>query len=288
MAGKAGASCALAILLVRVLRVPDVVTATFVAILCCSPAALMGLRTSFEQLTGSALGGVWATLAVYCALPLEIGVPLAVTCALLSTYAIGFYGGTVAAAFTALFVQIVSFGDPLQTFGYRLEAVGIAGLSAFVVNVFISAFFYEGLFARRLGKVRTRLQELLRLAGSQGIGVMHPLFAVVTQLDGELEQALSELAWRRNEATSKALRAIRGEVVWLRNYVHLLVDLELTTPGQDEEIKAFLRWLPERDGEAPPLSGESASTQKRILAHLATRPSDSLRREQNRPENPQP
>ena len=273
LAGKSGASCALALLIVDALSVPDLVTAAFVAILCCSPGALMGLRTSLEQLTGSALGGLFGTLAAVLALPLVAGVPLAVTFAILGTYAIGFSQGTVAAAFTALFVQIVTFGEPLHTFGYRLEAVGIAALSAFIVNVAVSAFFYRSLFRKRLRKVQGRVDELVALAAEQGPGVMHSVFAVLSQLDLELSQALRELSWRRNESTSEILRTMRADLVWLRDFVHLIVDLEMTARKSPDEVLSFMSWLRERKGEAPAVSGQAVTTRARILQILSEQPS---------------
>lgn len=269
LAGKAGAACALALLASMTLSAPDLVTAAFVAVLCCSPGALMGLRTSFEQLAGSALGGAFGTLAVMSELPLVAGVSLAVTLAILCTHAIGFARGTVAAAFTALFVQIVTFGQPLDTFGYRMEAVGIAALSAFVVNVAVSAFFYQSLFRKRLQKAKGRVDELLIQAGEHGPGVMYSVFALLTQLEVELSQAMRELSWRRNESTKAVLEEMRTELLWLRNYVHLIVDLELCAEDQPEELLDFLRWLKETAGPAPALSGAAAATRDRILAMLS-------------------
>lgn len=270
LAGKSGAACALALLMAAVLNVPDTVTASFVAVLCCAPAALMGLRTSAGQLVGSIIGGLFGTLAAYLDLPELAGVPLAISFAILCTHAIGFHQGTVVAAFTALFVQLVSFGDPFITFMYRIEAVGIAALSAFVVNVLVSAFFYRSLFRKRVRRSRERLVSLVHLASEQGPSVLHGFFGVTTQLNAELDQAVRELAWRGNEKTAGELRALQEEAIWLRDYAHLLVDLEFAWSEEEEEgIRKFLAWLPLRRGEAPPLSGTATATRLRILEHLA-------------------
>ncbi len=271
LAGKSGAACALALLATFALDIPDLVTAAFVAILCCSPGALMGLRTSFEQLAGSVIGGSLGTLAVIVGLPQLVGVPLAVSLSILGTYAIGFSRGTVAASFTALFVQIVLFGDPLQTFGYRIEAVGIAAASAFVVNVGASAFFYRSLFERRLCKVSLRVDELVSIAAEQGPSVLFSVFPSLTQVDEELEQAIRELSWRRNKATADRLQVLREDLLWLRDYVHLVVDLEMGESDTPEEVLKFIAWLDERDGEAPSLSGQRDATRIRLLQMLDAR-----------------
>ncbi len=271
LAGKSGAACALALLAVSALGIPDLVTAAFVAVLCCSPGALLGLRLSFEQFAGSVVGGIFGTLAAALSMPQLLGVPLAVSLAILCTYAIGFSRGTVAASFTALFVQIVTFGDPLHTFGYRIEAVGVAAASAFVVNVAVSAFFYRSLFRRRLRKVSARVDELLEAAAEQGPSVMFSVFAALTQVEQELEQALRELSWRRNEHTAQHLRAMREELHWLRDYVHLIVDLEMGEPETPKEVLTFIAWLASPSGEAPALAGLRDATRTRLLQMLGAR-----------------
>lgn len=271
LAGKAGAASALALLMAASLGVPDKVTASFVAVLCCAPAALMGLRTSAGQLVGSVIGGLSGTLAAF-ALPEIVGVPLALTVAILCTHAIGFHQGTVVAAFTALFVQLVSFGGPLATFTYRIEAVAIAALSAFVVNVLVSAFFYKSLFRKRLRRAQKRLKVLIEDATEQGPAALHSFFSVTTQLNAELAQAVRELAWRGDDQTAIRLRQLQAEAIWLRDYAHLLVDLEFSFAGQGAAIRDFFSWLSRQDGPAPALSGPAALTRIRILEHLATRP----------------
>jgi hypothetical protein len=156
----------------------------------------------------------------------------------------------------------------LHTFGYRLEAVGVAALSAFVVNVAVSAFFYKSLFRKRLARVTGRVDELVKLAGSQGPAVMFPIFGAMNQVDEELQQALRELSWRRNEATAAALEKMRLELLWLRDYVHLIVNLEMGETLASEEVLAFISWLPKRVGDAPELSGERTATRTRLLQML--------------------
>lgn len=236
----------------------------------------MGLRTSFEQLAGSLIGGGLGTLAAVLGLPQLVGVPLAVSLAILCTQLIGFSRGMVAASFTALFVQIVTFGDPLHTFGFRIAAVGVAALSAFVVNVAVSAFFYVPLFAKRLHKVDKRVAALLTQAVREGPGVMFPVFAALSQIDEELEQALRELSWRRNRATASKLLAMKAKLLWLRDYVHLIVDLEMGERTAPDEVLRFLAWLTAPEGEAPDLGGPRSATRTRLLQMLAARDSSAM------------
>lgn len=268
LAGKSAAACAMALLLVQGLGIPDMVTASFVAVLCCSPGALMGLRTSVDQLVGSVLGGVFGTLGAVLELPTALGVGLAVGLAVLCTHRIGFHRGTVAAAFTALFLQIVSFGEPLQTFGYRLEAVGIAGLSALVVNVAASSLFYGPLFKKRLSRLTAHIDALLRKAAHEGPAALVAAFPHITELRAQLGQAQKEVGWRGNAAAEAELAQIAARVARLQDIVHLSVNLEYSLPGDSRELREFLGWLPEQKGPAPELPEPAGQTRARILAIL--------------------
>ncbi len=268
LAGKSAAACAIALLLVEALGIPDLVTASFVAVLCCSPGALMGLRTSADQLAGSVLGGIFGTLGAMLELPPALGVGLAVGLAILCTHRIGFHRGTVAAAFTALFLQLVSFGEPLQTFGYRLEAVGIAGLSAFVVNVAASSLFYVPLFSKRLRRLTEHIDDLLRKAAGEGPSGLVVAFPHITELSAQVSQAAKEVHWRGNKTAKAELEKIANRVAWLQDIVHLSVNLEYSLPGDSPELREFLAWLPEQEGQAPELPEPAQQTRTRILELL--------------------
>jgi len=266
LAGKSAAACAIALLLVQGLGIPDLVTASFVAVLCCSPGALMGLRTSADQLAGSVLGGAFGTLGAVLELPTALGVGLAVGLAVLCTHRIGFHRGTVAAAFTALFLQLVSFGEPLQTFGYRLEAVGIAALSAFVVNVAASSLFYGPLFRKRLSRLTSHIDDLLHKAATEGSAGLVAAFPHITELAAQLAQATKEVHWRGNKAAEAELAEFSARVTWLQDLVHLSVNLQYSIPGDSPELREFLSWLPEQEGPAPELPEPAQQTRARILA----------------------
>jgi hypothetical protein len=101
---------------------------------------------------------------------------------------------------------------------------------------------------------------------------MYPMFAVLAQLDTELKQAMRELSWRRNETTKKVLEGMRSELVWLRNYAHLIVDLDMNAGQTPDELQDFLAWLKDPKDPAPALSGQAAATRARIVTMLAERP----------------
>ena len=88
LAGKAFLACLATILLGHAVGNPDHVSSTFVAVLSVSAVALAGLRTGLTQLAGSALGGVWGTLAALAGVPHQVAVPAAVALAIVTAFAV--------------------------------------------------------------------------------------------------------------------------------------------------------------------------------------------------------
>lgn len=214
------------------------------------------------------MGGLFGTVATLCGLPVALGVPVAVGAATLGAHRVGLQRATVAAAFTALFLQLVSFGEPLETFGYRLEAVGIAGLSAFIVNVAASSLFYEALFRKRLVRLSAHIDELLLHASETGPAVLEVVFPVLRELSHQLHQAIREMEWRRNARGEKVLEAMAARVEWLEDLVHLVVNLQYSLDSSDPDLRTFLAWLPTQKGQAPELPAPAAQGRERILALL--------------------
>ncbi|MEM8996230.1 MAG: hypothetical protein AAGF23_15690 [Acidobacteriota bacterium] len=98
LAGKAAAACAVALLIDGLTGNPDHVSSTFVAVLAVSPVVLMGLRRSFDQIAGSALGGLLGAGAMLAGLDLGVGIPVAVGLSILAAFALGFGRGYTVAA----------------------------------------------------------------------------------------------------------------------------------------------------------------------------------------------
>ena len=110
LAGKAFLACLATILLGHAVGNPDHVSSTFVAVLSVSAVALAGLRTGLTQLAGSALGGVWGTLAALAGVPHQVAVPAAVALAIVTAFAVRAGSAYPIAAFTALYLVLVPRG----------------------------------------------------------------------------------------------------------------------------------------------------------------------------------
>ena len=264
-AAKAALACALALGIDSLTGNPDHVTSTFVAVLAVSPVVLMGLRRSLDQIAGSLLGGLFGGGAMLAGLSLGLGIPLAVALSILACFACGFGRGYPVAAFTALFVQAVPFGDAAATLEVRMLAVATAAVSAFLVNVVVSAAAYENIFRRRLRFAESTVSALLVRAADEGPEVVREGFPVLAELSEELSLALGELRVRRS--SSERLLEWQRRAEDLRRLLHLVLDLayRLEEEGLPRDaLQPWLRWLTQAGGTPPPVPASLEMTTSRI------------------------
>ncbi|MEM7352820.1 MAG: aromatic acid exporter family protein [Acidobacteriota bacterium] len=267
LAGKAAAACALALFFDALTGNPDHVTSTFVAILSISPVVLMGLRRSAEQVVGSLIGGLCGTAAGLLGLDFRIGIPLAVGAAILVCFAVGFDRGYLVAAFSAMFVQAVPRGEPLETFEVRLLAVATAAVAAFLVNTLVSSVAYRSIFRRRLRYAEASVSKLLVAAAEHGPTAVRPGFALLGELEEQLQAARDELHWRRSRATASWLSGISYRTAVLRRLLHHVLDLSYLLEEEGlppDGAQAWLRWLVHSGGSEPEVPTTLEETARRI------------------------
>lgn len=271
LAGKALLACLATLLLDELVGNPDHVSSTFVAVLSVSAVALAGLRTGVAQLAGSALGGVWGTLAALAGLPHWVGVPAAVALAIVTAFAVRAGAAYPIAAFTALYLVLVPQGTPLQTLGIRLLAVASGVVGGLLVNVAVSALSYRRIYVHRLAAVEDEVRALLPAAARAGPDAAERGFDRLAALQGDLDEALRELRWRRARATHAAVRELWWRVERLRAALHLACNFGLV--AREEEIPAadvapFARWLGAPAGSPPPVPEPLAAPARRLLGAL--------------------
>ncbi len=90
-------------------------------------------------------------------------------------------------------------------------------------------------------------------------------------LQGDLDEALRELRWRRARATHAAVRELWWRLERLRAVLHLacnfgLVAREEGIPAAD--VAPFARWLGALAGSPPPVPEPLASPARRLLGAL--------------------
>jgi hypothetical protein len=265
---KAGAASALALGLSRALGNPDLVSAAFVAVLCTSPTVMMGLRRARDQLAGGILGAVLGVgLGVAFSSPM-VGVPLAVCLAVGASFQAGIPQGYTAAAFSALFVQLVPMGSPPETMVVRGMALGIAAASGFLVNLVVSSHAYRFIFVRRLRRVEAHADKLLAESPQNGPRSVHPAFALVGQLEQELEQTISELRWRGNTRDLAWVERVAARVEAIHHLLHLVYDLGLLCEDHgvpEAEVAPLLDWARCGEGPRPEVPAPLAACADRIV-----------------------
>lgn len=259
------------LLLDRLAGNPDHVSSTFVAVLSVSAVALAGLRQGLAQLTGSAVGGVWGTLATFAGLPHLAAVPLAVAAAIVSAFAARAAAGYPIAAFTALYLVLVPQGTPLETFGIRLLAVSCGVVGGLVVNVAVSSFAYRRIYVRRLADAEARIRALLPAAAGRGPDAAESGFALLAELQRDLDHALTELRWRRARRFHADVRRLWWRVEHLRSLLHLAANLGWVVRREDlqrDAIAPLLAWLAAPSGPAPAVPAAIAEPVGRVEGAL--------------------
>ncbi len=251
---KAALATLLALLLDALTGNPDSVSSTFIAVLCVSPTVLMGLRRALTQMAGSVAGGLWGAGLAALGAPLLVGVPVAVGGALLTTFALRLGTAYPVAAFSALFLQAVPRGGPVETLEVRLLAVATAAVSGFLVNVLVSGGAYRGIFGRRLVKATSLVRAALARAARGGPDAVVAVWATLATLEGELDLAVEELRWRGREALRARLEGHRRAAAGLREALHLACELYYLAredAGTAQGVADLAAWL-EAPGDDPP------------------------------------
>lgn len=270
---KALLACAVALSLDQLLGNPDHVSSTFVAVLCISPTVLIGLRNAWAQVLGSLVGGLWGTWAALLGLPFEVGVPLAVAASVASSFVLKISTGYPVAAFTALFVILVPRETPIATFETRLLALGIAGISSFLINAAVSAMLYRSIYHRRLHKLEHFVFNSLPAVLHGNRQLADSGFSLLATLQQQLRQTLQELSLRRAWKTHAEIERMLQRTQHLTYLLHLVWDLAYLHAEAGvalEESDGFLAWVRDPDSRPFPfLPDPLLGVQKRMVHVLS-------------------
>lgn len=253
LAGKAALACALALLGCRLLGNPDLVSATFVAVICVSPTVLVGIRRSTLQIVGSVIGGTLGAAAGALGVSAEVGIPVTVGLAVLVAFRLGLGSAYLIAAFSALIVQAVPRGSPATALDVRIVAVLIAAVAAFVANAVVSGGAYVRIFKRRLARIDAYVAQVLTAAAADpSPEALLPAFEPITAVQGEIATAIAELTVRRSGELPHLHEAARRAEA-LRRLVHVAVDVAWAAQEADlrGEAAALFAWAALHEGPPP-------------------------------------
>ncbi len=206
---KAGLAVVMTRQMCLIFGIEDFVSGVFVSVAAISPGILSGIRRSASQLVGSVIGGSLAILALSILPSQGAALGLAVAGSLLVTGPFLQNEAPLVAAFTALFIVIMSHGNSAVTAQHRLASVLAGSLMALVVNFAGSALLYRRLFRRRIDVCEAVLTRLLR--GSDDLE--HDGFfceTLLRNLERELGDAFRD-SWLVSRTTTLKLVFYRDE-----------------------------------------------------------------------------
>ena len=170
-------------------------------------------------------------------------------------------------------MRMVASHGPFQTAWVRIAAIIAGATAAIAINTALSAAFYRGLFARRLGLAVRHLAEHLdglEQGDPEGFVAVFPVLAAIT---GELADADHELLLRGSTRRVAEIASQRRQIRALTRVAHFARDLTLTVEEHDAPLRAedmdlfryAARTLRGETSEAPAVSGEIG---RRLLVAL--------------------
>ena len=270
---KTGLSAGLAWIMCAALGIPDPVSAAFVAVVCTSPTVLSGLKRAFDQGVGSIAGAALAIAVAFVPLPHWLALTVAVGGAVALVRAIGFGAGYPVAAFTAIYMYLVPFGDPFETAWVRIAAIIAGATAAIAINTAMSAAFYRSLFAQRLVKATRLLADHLNGLSDRNPDSLLAVFPVLASLTADLADADKELLLRRATVNVAEIANQRRQVRALTRIAHFARDLTLTVEEAQKPLRAedkvlFTHAALRLRGEDSPVPEVSGEIGQRLLAAL--------------------
>lgn len=252
---KAICVCLLALGLDHLSGNPDHVSATFVAVLCVSPTVWLGLREAWAQMVGSMLGGIWGTLGALLGWPISAALPLAVGLSIGTTYLVRLPSGYRIAAFSALFILLVPFGSPWHTLEIRILSLVTGAMAGFLTNVVFSALNYRPIFQSRMDQVEAQVMQLLPVVLAKAPAEAEIGFNWLQALRNELEPAMEEMKWRKNDPAFRELEAMWWRLANLKYLLHLVYELSALRMEQGlskSALQPLIAWLQTPLKNSPP------------------------------------
>jgi len=249
----------------------DVLSASFVAMLCISPTLYTGLRRGLAQLVASALGGL-ATLAVMIPLGVNAGtLGLSMLLGLAGAYVMGLATTLTVAGFTVLYVGLIGNAG-VDAYFTRLASVLLGVGVGTLVNLIVSAFWYARIFGRRVAIASRAVERPIKmLADAVAAGDAEALaradssFAATFRLLSELQNEFHDL--RRELRLRKDVRGEQLRVVLQQQ--RIVEQLELIG-HYGRNLALNLRLLVRDDeGEGDAASIDAAGALRELAAALS-------------------
>lgn len=211
----------------------DMISVLFGLMLTIEPVTISGIRSGWDQIKASVLGGVVTALLVYYFNVNAITVPLAVALTLYISLVIDWKNVSAVAIFTAIYmtqyVQFNAFGEPSMflTFRLRMLALGSGVLVAIFYNYLFSLFFYKSMIQKRMAYILYTISDKFEsLKPNIELEALRDLKREVSLLFSDIDFLFSHLSDMKKERHSKKKVSPYFEsILELRDLNHYLLDV---------------------------------------------------------------
>lgn len=214
----------------------DMISVLLGLMLTLQPVNISGLKSGWDQLSASLIGGMVTGIIVIIGGVNFVTVPLAVALTLYITLRINWRGLSVIAVFTSIymtqFIQLTDAGEPsmLLTFRLRLLALGSGILIAVIVNFIFSLIFYRSMIRKRtifiLEKLTHSMEEFGKLIDGGSADEFEQLEKNIITLFGDIDFILGGLQDIRKKKTySGKTEVFIEKVKELRDINHYILDM---------------------------------------------------------------
>lgn len=222
----------------------DMISLLLGLMLTLQPVNVSGLKSGWDQISASIIGGGITALIVVIGGINFITVPLAVAVTLYITLRINWRSMSVIAVFTSIymtqFIQLTAVGEPSMylTFRLRLFSMGTGILIAVLMNFIFSLVFYRTMIKKRTVFVIEQLVGIMKdfsMFCSDGkTADAEELKKRMVALFGDIDYVLGSISDIRRKKTKAGITGHFIEILGeLRNINHFILDIAMDADDKE-------------------------------------------------------
>ncbi len=200
---KSAAAVFISLYIAKLLKLPDLLSPAFVAVLCIQPTVYTGIRRGLQEFFVSLLGAIFSLIFV---LPYGINlitVPLTVAFTIYVAIKLHLDDSISIAIFTVLYITLFPGESVIKTTEIRFFSIVIGILSASFVNYLVSFVRYKYLFYTRLLRaseiIYIRFNQLVDSIYDKDVETLNSLLPEIDQIYKQLSNLKKELNDIRKE-----------------------------------------------------------------------------------------
>lgn len=211
----------------------DMISLLFGMMLTLEPVNIIGIKSGFDQIKASILGGVVTALLVSIFGVNALTVPLGVALTMYISLKFNWRFVSPVAIFTAIYmtqyIQLNAFGEPsmLITLRLRLLALGSGIAIAIFYNYLFSKFFYHSMLRKRIVYiVESLITYLQTYIDEEEKGDLKGLKKDITGLFADIDLVIGQIGdIKKFDANGLPFDQYKCALMELRDFTHYLLDV---------------------------------------------------------------